>query len=147
MPTSSKRTVSLLLVPLALAAAACLAGCDWLTSSENVQRRSPFLSNLAISRTSVFCNTEFVVSFSYDDPQGDVARAIIARRLQGETATTEETEPWPDDINQHAGSVSFPLSFTCDRPGGQYELTIWAEDDGGHKSNVLTGLIFLNKAG
>jgi hypothetical protein len=147
MTTLVRRNISLFFAQVALVAVVCLAGCDWLSSSENVVRKSPFISDLKISSTSVFCNAKFTISFNYDDLQGDVARATIARRLQGGGTTTEATEAWPDDINQNLGRVSFPQSFSCDSSGGQYEITVWAEDDGGHKSNVLAGVIFLNKAG
>ena len=134
-------------VLLAIGSASLVPGCDWLSGSENVQRQSPFISDLRLSPAAVFCGKEFMVSFNYDDPQGDIARVLISRRLEGETTATEETEAWPDNINQYTGGVSLPLSFSCDSDGGRYEIRVWAEDDGDHKSNELSGVIFLNKAG
>jgi hypothetical protein len=143
MASMVRKNGSLFFALLAFVPVAFLAGCDWLTGSENVQRTSPFINDLKFSRSSVFCDTEFSASFNYDDPQGDIARVIIARTLEGETTPTEATEAWPDNINQYTGIVSFPLSFTKDVPGGRYRITVWAEDDAGHKSNELSEEILL----
>jgi hypothetical protein len=143
MATVVKRNMFPFLALLALSSATLMPGCDWLSSSENVQRSSPFISDLKLSKRSVFYNEKFSLSFNYDDPQGDIARVIIARTLEGETTPTEATEAWPDNINQYTGIVSFPLSFTKDVPGGRYRITVWAEDDAGHKSNELSEEILL----
>jgi hypothetical protein len=150
-----RRGVLSLAALVSFGAVALLPGCDWLTGSDNVQRTSPFLSGLRISAAAVLCGEshQYSVSFSYDDPQGDIARATIRRRFTGETASPDEivliedAEPWPDDMNQNVGTVEFFYSFPCGSPGGRYEVTVEAEDDKGHKSNVLSGAINLTSAG
>ena len=145
MASMVRRNGSSFFVLLALVPVAFLAGCDWLTGSENVQRTSPFINDLKFSRSSVFCDTEFSASFNYDDPQGDIARVMITTRLEGETTSIELTEPWPENLNQSTGRVSFLVTGFCTAatPGGTYEITVSVEDDRGHKSNVLSGLVVL----
>ena len=145
MATRVRKNSSLFFVLLALVPAAFLPACDWLTGSENVERRSPFISGLAVTRR-VQCgeNHPYTISFSYDDPQGDIARAIVSMRLEGETVDVESTYPWPVNISQNNGTATFQDFFECGTTEGNYLVTVWVEDDGGHKSNELSGATELN---
>jgi hypothetical protein len=133
---------------LSLGALAFLAGCDWLSGSDNVQRNTPFLSDLYLSRSAVLCGREFSVSFRYDDPQGDIARIFFKMRLDGAAEPYMDKElSWRGDINQYTGTFPpFTALFTCGTPGGDYLVTVEVEDDRGHRSNILTGKITLNSA-
>jgi hypothetical protein len=148
MNRSGRRGRLSLAAVLSLGTLALVAGCDWLTGSESVQRNTPFLSDLHISRSAVLCGREFSIAFHYDDPQGDIARIFFKMRLDGAAEPYEDKElPWRDDINQYTGTFPpFTAQFNCGTPGGDYLVTVEVEDDKGHRSNILTGKINLNSA-
>lgn len=126
---------------------AVLPGCDWLQGSEAGSRQSPSLSNLSIQPTSVLCGQDFAVSFRFDDPQGDIALALVSLKRAEDAVGREESRLWPDAVSKSTGTVSFPFSFICGSKGGAWAITVRVEDDRGHTSNVLTGEVRLNAAG
>jgi hypothetical protein len=121
-----------------------LPGCNWLSGSDPGARQSPTITALAITPSSVLCDTEFTVSFHFDDPQGDVALARITITRQGDTIGREESPPWPTTSSRSSGTVSFPFKFPCSGVRGTYTITVVAEDERGHKSNELAGEIRFN---
>lgn len=144
----SRRAISVFAAILAAGTLAVTSGCDWFQGSGSDTRRSPFLSGLGFSASSVLCGQNFAVSFRYDDPQGDIARVRVTFQLSGDTGLREETPTWPDTINRSSGTASFPFTFPCDSSkGGLWTIKVQVEDDQGHTSNTLSGEIRLNAAG
>jgi len=142
-----RRCLVALAAVLSLGSIAMTPGCDWLKSSGSTERSSPFLSSLSVSPTSVLCGTVFNVSFRYDDPQGDISQVQIALQRDEGTESLSEGPIWPENQDRGAGVVSFPLSFTCDTPGGRWLVSVEVVDDLGHVSNTLTGQVTLTSAG
>jgi hypothetical protein len=133
---------------------AALTGCEWFQGSDPAQRSSPVISNLSIQPSSVLCAQEFLVSFHFEDPQGDITNAQVTILPTGvpepKPAVREETPLWPETISRSSGTVSFTFSFApkpCADQGGTWTITVKAEDERGHTSNTLTGQISLTTAG
>jgi hypothetical protein len=144
----SRRIISVVATVLAAGALAGVTGCDWLKGSDPGLRQSPVISSLSISRSSVLCNTEFTVSFHYEDRQGDIANAKVTFQRSGEAVSREETPTWPDTISRSSGTATFTFSFTsCDGKGGVWTIAVEAQDDQGNSSNTLSGQITLTSAG
>jgi len=149
----SRRVVSVFAALLAAVSLAALTGCEWFQGSDPVQRSSPMISNLSIQPSSVLCAQEFTVSFHFEDPQGDIAKAQVILELTGAPEPKprlEETPLWPETISRSSGTASFPFSFTpkpCTDLGGTWTITVQVEDDRGHTSNTLAGQITLTTAG
>ena len=143
----SRKVGFLIVALLATGSLAVLAGCDWFKGSETGQRSSPVISKLLISKASVLCDQEFVVSFQYADPQGDILNARVRFQRSGDTTAREETPTWPATSSRTSGNVSFPFNFTCASKGGLWTITVFTEDEQGNASNELTGVITLNAAG
>jgi hypothetical protein len=144
----NRRVFSALAAVLAVGSLAVLPGCDWFQGSGSDGRRSPFLSNLGISASSVLCGDTFSVSFRYDDPQGDIARARVTLLRNGDMVPREESPTWPSTISRSSGTATFPFSFPCDSSkGGLWTIKVQVEDDQGHISNLLSGEIRLNAPG
>ena len=129
-------------------------GCQWLQGSDPSQRSSPVLSNLSIRPAAVLCAQEFLVSFDFEDPQGDIAKVRVTFEPSGvpepKPVPREETPLWPELISKENGRVSFPFSFTpkpCTDQGGTWSITVEVEDEQGHISNKLTGQIGLTTVG
>ena len=134
-----------------------LPGCDWLSSSENVQRSSPFLNNLVISETFILCGKAFTVSFDYSDLQGDISEARLLLRhtdSEGKVTVREESYLWPENVSRSAGRFTIPppgedaLFFPCPSgasgtPKGEWQVEVTAVDDLAHESNILKGRITL----
>jgi len=143
-----QRVLSVLAAALVAGALAVPAGCDWFQGSNSESRRSPFLTGLSISSTSVLCGDKFSISFRYDDPQGDIARARVTFQRTGDTSLREESPVWPDTISKSSGTATFPFTFPCaTSQGGLWTIKVQVDDDRGHTSNILTGEIRLNTAG
>ena len=140
-------------VVLSVGLVALLPGCDWLSGSDNVQRSSPFLSDLVINRAAVFCgeNNGFLISFGFDDPQGDLAETRVLLRHpddapEGKRTEWEESFLWPEGVSRSMGTLTIPLSFSCSGPEdaeGDWSIEVTALDDRGHESNILQGRIKL----
>ena len=144
----SRRCFSVFVAVLAVGALAVVPGCDWLQGSDSGSRLSPFISSLSVSPSSVLCGQKFSVSFRYDDPQGDIANALVKLQRSGDTAAREESPAWPDGISTSSGTATFDFTFPCaDSKGGVWSITVQAEDDRGHISNSLSGSIRLTAAG
>jgi hypothetical protein len=143
----SSRRLFVLAAVLTLGCLSVAPGCNWLQGSDSGSRLSPFLSSLSIGPSSVLCGQKFAVSFKYDDPQGDIAKAVVTFQRSGDTDSREETPAWPNDISRSSGTATFDFSFPCDSKGGVWSITVRAEDDRGHVSNSLTGSIRLTAAG
>ena len=134
----------------AILAAGCLAlapGCDWLKASDSGTRQSPLLSSLAIRPASVLCGQKFVVSFRYEDQQGDITNARVVFQRAGDATVREEAPLWPETLSRSSGTALFDFTFACDSKGGVWSVTVRAEDELGHISNSLSGEIRLNAAG
>jgi hypothetical protein len=131
-------------VAVAAGSLAMLPGCDWLSGSDPGARQSPTISTLSISPSSVLCDTEFTVSFHFDDPQGDVKLARVTITRQGDTFGREESPSWPSTASRSSGTVSFPFKFPCSGERGNYTITVLAEDEREHKSNELVGEVRFN---
>jgi hypothetical protein len=144
MAATARKNISLFFVLLAVVPAGFLSACDWLTGSENVERRSPFIDKLTVT-PKVRCGegNPYAISFRYDDPQGDIAVAVVSMRLEGETVDVQETYPWPANMSRNNGTVTLSDFFACGTTEGNYLVTVWVEDDGGHKSNERTAGIEL----
>ena len=150
----SRRIVTVFPVVLVVGSLAALSGCDWFKGSDPSQRSSPVISSLIIQPSSVLCAREFLVSFQFEDPQGDIAKARVTFRPnevpEPKPETREETPLWPEATSRRSGTVSFPFSFTpkpCTGQGGTWIITVEAEDERGNTSNTLTGQITLTSAG
>jgi len=129
---------------------AVMPGCEWFKGSDPTQRSSPSISSLSIRPSTVLCEQEFLVSFKFEDPQGDISSARVTFQRSGDTAVREETPPWPQTISRDSGTVQFPFSFAprpCTGQGGTWTITVKAEDERGNTSNTLTGQIDLTSAG
>ena len=150
----SRRIVTVFPVVLTVGSLAALSGCDWFKGSDPSQRSSPVISSLTIQPSSVFCDQEFLVSFQFEDPQGDIKNARVTFKPSGvpepKPEPREETPLWPVTISKSSGIVPFPFSFTpkpCTGQGGTWIITVEAEDERGNTSNTLTGQITLTSAG
>jgi hypothetical protein len=132
---------------LAAGALAVLPGCDWLQGSDSGSRQSPFISALSVQPSSVLCEQEFVVSFRYDDPQGDIASVLVTFQRSGDSSVREESPLWPTTISRSSGTASFPFTFPCSSKGGLWTVSVQLRDEREHSSNVITGQIRLNAAG
>jgi len=140
----SRRIFFVFAAVLASGSVAVMPGCDWLHGSNAGLRQSPFVSNLSIRPSLVLCEKEFLVSFYYEDAQGDIALARVTLQRTGGTEVREETPPWPDTISGMSGTVVFPFKFACDSARGIWSIKVQAEDDLGHTSNSISGEITLN---
>jgi hypothetical protein len=146
----SRRVVAVFSAVLAFGALAALSGCDWFQGSDPAQRSSPVISSLSIQPSSVLCAQEFLVSFHFEDPQGDITNARVTFKRSGDSVTREETPLWPSTSSTSSGTVQFPFSFTprpCTGQGGIWIVTVEAQDERGHTSNKLTGQVTLSSAG
>jgi hypothetical protein len=130
----------------ALAVVALAAGCDWLKGSDLILRSSPFLSGLGIPATAL-CDNEFFVSFTYDDPQGDISSVGLVLQHGDDASTLDASTFWDDAFDRGSGSASYPVTFPCSAPGGEWTITVTVQDDLGHTSNALTGTILLSGGG
>jgi len=146
----SRRIVAVFFAVLAAGFLAALSGCEWFKGSDPSQRNSPVISTLSIRPSSVLCAQEFLVSFQFEDPQGDIASARVTFKPTGvpdpKPEPREETRLWPETISRSSGTVSFPFSFTpkpCTGQSGTWTITVEAEDERGNTSNTLTGQITL----
>jgi hypothetical protein len=126
----------------ALAVVALSSGCDWLKGSDLIRRTSPFLSGLSLPGTAL-CGEEFLVGFTFDDPQGDVFSVHLLAVHEEEGATRESSLLWDDTFDRGNASVTYPFTFTEGAPGGTWTITVTVEDDLGHESNALSGTILL----
>ncbi len=112
---------------------------------------SPSISHLRISRTSVFCDRDFFISFSYSDPQDDIAVAYLLFISNESTTIIEEGIPWDEeeddrlDLTRDPGKAYITWQFDCDLDAaeGEYTVKVWVEDERGHESNDLLGEITL----
>ena len=143
----SRRVVSGFAAIVATVFLAVLPGCGWLSGSGSTSSQSPVISSLSVAPSSVLCDQQFNVAFSYSDPQGDIARARVTFQRSGDPAVREETPLWPATSSRTTGTVSFPFTFACDSKGGVWTITVLVEDDKTNTSNSLTGEIRLNAAG
>ena len=149
----SRRVISVVAAVLAVGSLAAASGCGWLKGSDPGTRQSPFISSLSIQPSSVLCAKEFLVSFQFEDPQGDIAKARVTFKPSGvpdpKPETREEMRDWPETTSRGRGTVSFPFSFPapCDGKGGIWTITVEAVDERGNSSNTLTGQVNLTAAG
>jgi hypothetical protein len=158
MARLNRRYVAALVGVAVFSAVAALSGCDWISGSENVQRTSPFLNNLVVSPTFVFCGERnpITVSFDYSDLQGDISEARLLLRhtdSAGKVTEREESYLWPENISRSTGRLTVPppgdvLFFPCPSgasgtPSGDWQVEVTALDDKGHESNILKGKITL----
>ena len=154
----SRRIVAVFFAVLAAGFLTALTGCEWLKGSDPSQRNSPGISTLSIRPSSVLCEQEFLVSFQFEDPQGDIAKARVTFKPSGvpdpKPETREETRDWPGTISRSSGTVLFPFGTVREFPSpfapkpctgqfGVWTITVEAEDERGNTSNTLSGQITL----
>jgi hypothetical protein len=65
---------------LAVAAALAFAGCGFFESSGPEGGVSPFVSDLRVTPSIVPCDRDFILSFDYSDPQGDIESMQVTYR-------------------------------------------------------------------
>jgi hypothetical protein len=160
------KVAGFLLILSALAA----AGCDFFKSSGPEGGVSPFISDLRISRTSVPCGRDFVISFQYQDAQNDIEFMRVSFRHEdgfgferevlwqqgggfftGEEELTDEElealeELFPGSLDLgEPGVARYTYHFECDvnLPTGNYTVVVQLIDDNGHESNTRTDTINL----
>jgi len=146
----NRRMGAVIFAVLAAGFLVVLPGCDWFHGSDPALRSSPVIESLSIQPSSVLCAEQFLVSFHFEDPQGDISNARVTLQRSGDTAVREETPLWPETISRSSGTASFPFSFApkpCTGKGGIWTITVEAEDEKGHTSNMLTGQITLTAPG
>jgi len=144
----SRKLLVVFAATLAVGSLAVAPGCNWLSGSDSGSRLSPFISSLIVSPSAVLCGQKFSVSFRYDDPQGDIANALVTLQRSGDTAAREEAPAWPAGISTSSGTAKFDFTFPCaDSKGGVWSITVRVQDERGHISNSLTGTVRLTAAG
>ena len=160
--------------PLALAAVGALAvllpaGCDFFKSSGPEGGVSPFITNLRLSRSSVACDVDFVISFDYQDPQDDIEFMRVSFRHEEGFAyelevlfqtggglvpiEDEDAEELEDifggslDLSE-PGKAAYTYHFQCGTalPTGSYLVTVQLVDDNGHESNTRSDSINLSSS-
>ncbi len=165
-----KRFLRALMVPGALVVL-LPAGCDFFKSSGPEGGVSPFVTNLRISRSSAACDQDFVISFDYQDPQGDIEVMRVNFRHEdgfayelevlfqtgGGLVPEEDVEVDVEDQEDIFGGsldlsvpgrASYTYHFQCDTglPTGAYTITIQLVDDNGHESNTRSESINLSSS-
>lgn len=134
--------------PLALLAAAALLAfaCGRPFGEESSGPRfTPSIGSLRVSPASFFCDEKFTATFTFEDPQMDIATVHLV--LTGETngGLIAADIDW-NDLTQitHpsetvSGTAKLTYTIRCDdeNPTGSYILSISVEDVQEHVSNVI----------
>lgn len=121
-------------------------GCDWLNGSDTGPRVSPYISDLRVSRFSVFCNQAFTMNFKYEDPQNDIEQLSVEFTQPG--GIVRQTVAWPNGPDlaiQGADRAIYTYKFVCGegRPTGTWTISLQLQDAQAHLSNTITGTISL----
>jgi hypothetical protein len=133
------------LVTVALACQSC--SNIFGSSNSNGPRFAPSISSLKLSRTSIFCDINFTLSFAYKDPQGDYDR--IELLFSGDTngGVIQESIGWTDGrvTLTGTGALQILYKFPCDSkyPSGRYAVQVQIVDQKDHVSNALTATLTL----
>jgi hypothetical protein len=161
-----------LAVALSAAAMLALGGCGFFESSGPEGGVSPFVSDYRVSPATVGCDRDFVISFSYTDPQGDIEFMRVTYRhedgftfeeevlweqgggifgLEDLDLTDEELEaldqPGFLDLSE-PGRATYTTEFECDtgRPRGTYQVIVILRDDNGHESTPRSDTLRLTSS-
>lgn len=137
-----------------------LAGCGFFESSGPEGGVSPFISDYRVSPSSVSCGQDFVISFSYSDPQNDIEFMRLSYQhddgftfveevlwvqggglfgLEDLDLTEEELEALDEpgflDLSV-PGRAAYTTQIECglEWPRGSYLVTVRLTDDNGHES-------------
>jgi len=144
---TTRKTVRLAPLLLALALTIPAAGCDWLDPSGSSSRLSPVIGALAIAPPSVFCDAPFDIAFDYADPQDDMDQILLSFRHTLLDERLSRTVSWgdPDLDLTNPGRASYAeFFFGCGGAStGDWTVTVQLEDRRGHLSNELQGTVTL----
>lgn len=157
------------LAVLAMIAVFAVSACDFFKSSGPEGGVSPFISDMSISTSSVTCGRNFVVRFSYQDPQDDIEFMRITFVHEegfgfeqevlwvqgGAIFGIEDLELTEEELEELAvgnldlsvpGRASYTYSFECDTglPRGTWTVSVQLVDDNGHEGNTRSDTINLS---
>jgi len=162
-----RRVLAAAVVPAAIVLA--FAGCGVFESSGPEGGVSPFVSDFRVSPVSVPCDRDFVLSFRYSDPQGDIEFLRVTYQNEGGFTFEEEVlweqggglfgledlgltdeelealeEPGLLDLSVPE-RATYTTRFGCDsgKPRGTYTVTVVLVDDNGHESSPRSDTIRL----
>lgn len=147
-------------------------GCGFFESSGPEGGVSPIVSNYRVSPSIVSCDRDFVISFSWSDPQGDVEFMRVTYRHDDGFTIEEEvlwehggglfgledldlTEEELEELDQPGfldlsvpGEATYTTQFDCDvgLPRGVYSITVVLIDDNGHESRPRTDTLRLTSS-
>ncbi len=108
-------------------------------------RYTPTLSALTVSRSSVFSNVQFIMTFTYADPQNDITTLNLTLTGTTTAGLVQETISWTDttriDLTTTTGKARLNYSFDGSQPADIYSIKITVTDLKGHQSSEVTGSI------
>jgi hypothetical protein len=137
-----RKTQILILVILAAAVAFTGLACSDFGSSNGGSRFSPSINRLRLSRTSIFCDLDFTVSFDHFDPQDDINNINFSFIGDDNPGVFQDNISWGDervDLETEPGRAIVTYSLDCDleMPDGDYTFKVFVEDEKDHQSNDL----------
>jgi len=157
------------LVVVAMIALFAVSACDFFKSSGPEGGVSPFISDMSISSNSITCGRNFVVRFSYQDPQNDIEFMRITFVHEegsgfeqevlwvqgGAIFGIEDLELTEEELAELtvgsldlsiAGRAAYTYAFECDTglPRGTWTVSVQLVDDNGHEGNTRMDTINLS---